>query len=104
MVHNHPLVQSVIHNKNTITSVICYTEEQILYIRQFCVKGNCVLGFDKTFNLGGDVHVTPSVFKNLAVIRNDSEDHPIFLGHGSSSHKIYKAFLVNFKKQYIRMM
>ena len=95
MEHNHPFVQSVVHNKNTIPAVICL-EEQILEIRQFCVKGNCVLGFDKTLNLGGDVHVTPSVFKNLAVIRNYSEDLPILLGpvrlHGSYSHKIYKAF------------
>ena len=53
MVHSHPFVQSVIHNKNTIPSVICYTEEHILDIRQFCVKGNCVLGFDKTFNRWG---------------------------------------------------
>ena len=80
MVHTHPFVQSVIHTKDKVPSVICYTPEQLLDIQRFCIKGNCVLGFDKTFNLGGDVHVTPSVFKNMSVNRGKTGEPPIFLG------------------------
>ena len=52
MVHIHPFVQSVVHTKDKVPSVNCYTPEQLLDIQRFCIKGNCVLVFNKTFNLG----------------------------------------------------
>ena len=68
MVHTHPFVQSVIHTKDKVPAVICYTPEQLLDIQRFCIKGNCVLGFDKTFNLGGDVHVSHLFLKICLLI------------------------------------
>ena len=50
---------------------------------------------DRTFNLG-DVFATVFVYKNTSVYRQDSQDHPIFLGpimlHGQSTFDEYQSF------------
>lgn len=95
MVHSHPFVQTVIHMKDTIPSVVCYTEDQLLDLHRACLYHGQVLGFDKTFNLG-DVHVTVSAYKNVTVRSLTTGEHPIMLGpillHGSSTYTSYKAF------------
>jgi hypothetical protein len=49
-------------------------------IRRFCCSRpsahSTVLGVDKTFNLG-ELHVTATVFKNLAVGRQTTDNFPI---------------------------
>ena len=97
MVHEHPFVQEVIHLKGFPPSVILYTEQQIQDIKRFCcVEGGTVLGFDKTFNLG-EFHVTPSVYKNLSVVRRETNENPICFGpiyiHGNSTMKSYSKFM-----------
>ena len=53
-------------------------------MRRFCGKDtpthlHSVVGVDRTFNLG-PCYVTTLVYKNMAVIRQESSDHPVFLG------------------------
>lgn len=95
MVHEHKFVQSVVHIKDTVPSVICYTEDQLLDLQRSCLYHNEVLGFDKTYNLG-DVHVTVSAYKNVTVRNTETGEHPIMLGpvllHGSSTYSSYKAY------------
>ena len=53
------------------------------------LRGTPSLGVDKTFNLE-ELHATLTIFKNLAIIRWDNNEHPIFLGtlilHGNSDY------------------
>ena len=53
--------------------ITLYTDQKINYTKRFCCKeGGTVLGMDKTYNLG-DFHVTPTVYKDLSVIKRDAE-------------------------------
>jgi hypothetical protein len=51
---------------------------------------------DKTYNLG-EFHVTPTIYKDLSVIKRSTGDHPICFGptfiHQSSTTKAYSSFL-----------
>ena len=97
MVNIHPYVQTIIHNKDQVPSVICYTEEQIKDLKHFLkhTKNNPI-GIDRTFNLGS-FYVTILVYKNQRIFRKNSSDHPIFLGpvllHKDATYKTYKTFL-----------
>lgn len=90
----------VIGSKHHIPSVILFDEKQIEDIKRFCCPGDhavqTVLGIDKTYNLG-PLHVTPTVFKNLSLVRAGTKDHPIFMGpiliHGNSDFNTYASFL-----------
>ena len=74
-------------------------DDQLQDIRRFCCNSHLaetsILGVDKTFNLG-QLHVTVTVFKNLAMLRRSTGQHPIFLGpmyiHGSSTNVDYSFF------------
>lgn len=76
-----------------------YIDEQLQDIRRFCCSApigeTTVLGVDKTFNLG-QFHMTVTCFKNLSMLRRDTNYHPIFLGpmyiHGSSKTSDYSVF------------
>lgn len=98
MTKTHEFVKSVKHiNGIQHPLVTLYTEQQIADIKRFCCKeGGGVLGMDKTFNLG-EFHVTPTVYKNLSVVRRSTMDHPICFGptftHTSSTTKAYCQFM-----------
>ena len=99
MVQSHECVQKIASNKDKVPRIILFTDDQIQDVKRFCCSApsshTTVLGVDKTFNLG-DVHVTLAVFKNLAVKRRDTNEHPIFAGplflHGNSDYKTYLSF------------
>ena len=106
MVNEHPYVQSIIHNKDQVPNIICYTNQQILDLRHF-VKNAAKqqIGIDRTFNLG-NYYVTTLVYKNQRVVRSnkqDSDEHPIFLGpimlHKDATYKTYKSFLEHIKTE-----
>ena len=97
MVNDHPYVQTIIHNKDKVPSVICYTEEQIKDLKHFLKHAkNQPIGIDRTFNLGS-FYVTVLVYKNQRLFRKNSSEHPIFLGpvllHKDATYKTYKTFL-----------
>ena len=75
--------------------ITLYSEEHLSDITRFCCTGLTPLSFDKTFNLG-ELFVTPSTYKNLAVTLNKSGDHPIMLGptyiHSWSTFEAYNPF------------
>ena len=105
MTDNHPFVQSIIHNKNKVPTIICYTDSQIKDLKSFLstAKGQ-PLGIDRTFNLGC-LYVTTIVYKNHKLVRKNSptEEHPIFLGpvmlHKDATFKTYKTFLEHVKTE-----
>ena len=92
-------VRDIHISNDKVPCVILYTDDQIQDIKRFCCSApqtqTTVLGFDKTFNLG-DIHVTLAVFKNLAITRCDSNEHPILPGplflHGNSDYLTYLNF------------
>ena len=97
MLNEHPYVQTVIHNKLQVPSIICYTKEQIKDLKHFLTNTkNQPIGIDRTFGLG-NFYVTLLVYKNQRVVRKNTNDHPIFLGplllHKDASYKTYKSFL-----------
>jgi len=62
----------------------CYLPEQIKDMQRFCTAAaptvlRSVVGIDRTFNLG-PCFVTTLVYKNMAVVRDKTQEHPIFLG------------------------
>ena len=92
-----PFVRYVIATGDRVPSVILYTERQIRELKAFCFNGprGSVLSFDKTFNLGA-IYVTVAVYKNLALVRRKTNEHPLFIGplylHGHSDAETYSFF------------
>ena len=100
MVHSDGFVQRIELSGGHIPSVIVYSDRQICDVKSFCFgisnrTEQCVLGFDKTYNLGS-IYVTPSVFKNPALVRRHTGDSPLFLGpifiYGHSDFHTYSYF------------
>ena len=103
MINEHPYVQTIVHNKDQVPSVICYTADQMTDLRHFLKNDKSEpLGIDRTFNLGS-FYVTTIVYKNQRVVRKEAEQkpnndvHPIFMGpvllHKEANYKVYKTFL-----------
>ena len=101
MVNSHRYVQSIIHNKDQVPAIICYTPEQMTDLKHFLSnERDDPLGIDRTFNLGA-FYVTTIVYKNQRIRRkesdNDKDGKPIFLGpvllHKEATYKVYKTFL-----------
>ena len=100
-------VRYCIATGHRVPSVILYTERQLRDLRSFCFHGasGSVLGFDKTYNLG-PMHVTVSVYKNIALFRRRTTEHPLFLGplyiHGHSDADTYSFFFFAFSDSVVR--
>ena len=92
-----PFVHYVVATGEWVPSVILYTECQMHELKAFCFNGSSssVLSFDKTFNLEA-IYVTVAVYKNLAVVRRRTNEHPLFIGplclHGHSDAETYSFF------------
>ena len=92
-------VRSVKVSQGRVPAAVLYTDDQMKDLQRFCFSGplakTTVLGFDKTFNLS-ELHVTAAVFKNLAVKRRQTGEHPLFLGpmvlHGTSDFETFHFF------------
>ena len=97
MLQDHPFVQTIIHHKDEVPSVICYTIEQLEDLKYF-LKHNKdqPIGIDRTFNLG-QFYVTTLVYKNTRLLKKDTQANPIFIGpillHKEATYKTYKSFL-----------
>ena len=53
MMNDHPVVQQVIHRKDQVPAIICYTQDQITDLKHFLsFKTDLPIGVDRTFNLG----------------------------------------------------
>ena len=98
MINSHPYVQTIVHNKDMVPAIICYTKEQMTDLKNFLTnKKEDPLGIDRTFNLGS-FYVTTIVYKNQRIVRKETRDeHPIFLGpvllHKEATYKVCKTFL-----------
>ena len=101
----HPFVQKVIMMKGKAPTVVLYTDQQIANMKRFCCgsgdgKMRSVLGVDRTFNLG-PCFVTVVVYKCRAVTRNDSKQHPTFVGpmflHWDGSCRTYVDFFTELR-------
>ena len=89
-----PIVRNVTTTYSHVPSTILATSRQLQDLARFCnispTHDSTFIGFDKTFNLS-ELHVTASVYKNLAVKRITTiNDHPIdhlfFVLQGDSSN------------------
>ena len=83
-VQDHEFIQSVTLAKGKSPVIIAYLPEQLDDMKRFRRKDTpsslrSVLGIDRTFNLG-PCFVTTLVYKNMALVRKESNDHPVFLG------------------------
>ncbi|KAK7108117.1 hypothetical protein V1264_015910 [Littorina saxatilis] len=94
-----PFIQLVVRQNGKVPCIILYNNDQMSDLKRFCcpplTAQSTVLGVDKTFNLS-DVHVTCTVYKNLAVKNRTTKEHPIFFGplflHGDSDTDTYFLF------------
>ena len=90
-------VRVVIASEARVPSDILYTERQLRELKYFCFRGvaGSVLSVDKTFNLG-NIYVTVCVYKNLALQRKRTGEHPVCIGpiflHGHSDISTYSFF------------
>jgi hypothetical protein len=95
MVGNHPFVQRAVYDSQKTPMFILHTADQLADLNNCLSKGDCVIGIDRTFNLG-QCFVTITVFKHSAVIRNVTQEHPIFFGpmflHWNGSRETYHTF------------
>ena len=106
LLHHNPFVQATWQGKGASPSVILHTEAQLLDLQRFCCSApagqTTVLGSDKTFNLT-EVHVTMAVYKNLALYREGTQNHPIMMGpmfiHGTSDFETYGVFFDYLKRK-----
>jgi hypothetical protein len=74
-----------------------YGEEQMVDFQHFLKTVESPrVGIDRTFN-HGSFYVTAFVYKNLHIIKTDSNDHPVFLGpvllHKEAFFEVYHYFL-----------
>ena len=79
MVDTHEFFQEIVHTKQCVPSIICYTNEQLQDMKNFITSKSGKLGIDQTSNLG-QFYVTTIVFKNHRLILKETKDNPIFLG------------------------
>ena len=77
--------------------MILYTDEQIEDLKK-CSNGEAVLGIGKTFNLC-NMHVTISCYKQTLVIKNDTNEHLIFLGPIIYDNSDLNLLGISFKKE-----
>ena len=78
MQQGHSLIQQVIHASGKTPVIILYNDEMLTDIKNLCCSGQTLLGFDKTFNIC-DVHVTPSVYKQLSVVKTETGEPSLFM-------------------------
>ena len=83
-VQDHEFIQSVTLCKGKSPVIIGYLADQLNDMKRFCRNVTpsslrSVIGIDRTFNLG-PCFVTTLVYKNTALVRKESNDHPVFLG------------------------
>ncbi|VDI57760.1 Hypothetical predicted protein [Mytilus galloprovincialis] len=61
------------------------------------------VGVDRTFNLG-NVFVTALVYKHYRLVKEDTKDHPIFIGpillHKDASYKTYFTFFYHLASEF----
>ena len=74
---NEPIIKGV--SLEPKYGVIIFNDYQLYDIGRFCCSGMTPLGFDKTYKLG-NIFLTGSVYKYLAVKSNKTYETPIFLG------------------------
>ena len=95
MLDSHPFVQEIVHSKDKIPSIICYTTEQLIDLKHFITTKSGKLGIDRTFNLG-HYYVTMFVYKSHLLVRKETRDNPLFLGplflHRDASYETYRVF------------
>ncbi|XP_071137045.1 uncharacterized protein [Mytilus edulis] len=100
MQKGHSLIKHLAHSPGKTPCVILYTEEIMKDVVNLCCSGQTLLGFDKTFNIC-DIHVTPSVFKQLSVTKVETGEPPLFVGpmflHDCSHFDTYSIFFSHLK-------
>jgi hypothetical protein len=101
---NHEFVRSIIRTSNRTPTIICYTDEQIMDLKNICASGQAILGVDKTYNLC-DMHVTVTCYKQISVCKVTSKDPPIFIGpmfiHDNSDVETYGQFFSHLRLKLI---
>ena len=75
MINSYPYVQTIIHNKDMVPVIICYTKEQMIDLTHFLThEKEDPFGIYRKFNLYS-FYVTTIVYKNQRIVR---KEHPIF--------------------------
>ncbi|KAK3103000.1 hypothetical protein FSP39_015680, partial [Pinctada imbricata] len=76
-------------------NIICYSEEQMVSLRS-SISNGCILGIDRTFNVGS-CYLTVITFKNPNIVREETSESPIMLGpvflHWDGQYHTYQRFL-----------
>ncbi|XP_074646981.1 uncharacterized protein LOC141902919 isoform X1 [Tubulanus polymorphus] len=102
-VHEHPLIQEIIHTKGKAPSIILYTENQMTDLVNTCKIGRAIIGVDRTVNLG-PCYLTILVFKQPKLRRKKSQSSPIILGpillHYDGDFRTYHSFFSHIRGRF----
>jgi len=94
-------------SSSRVPTIILYINRQIEDIKAYCFNSNIgsVLSVDKTYNLG-QLYVSVTVYRNLALQRSSTGDDPIFNGpmfvHGNSDFEMYAALMGHLSAQLVK--
>lgn len=70
---------SIVRDQGKAPCIIRYSEDQMTNLKTLCCSGQRILWVDKTFNLC-DMHVTATCYKQIRVLKDMTNEPPIFLG------------------------
>nr|XP_039258759.1 uncharacterized protein LOC120335330 [Styela clava] len=97
MINTNPYVKEIILTPEKPPSIILYTGYQLADLQSISIQSSdqTIIGVDRTFNIAA-CYATTIVFKHYKVIKNDTDDSPIFLGpvylHWDASFETYCRF------------
>ena len=58
---------------------VCFSHQQFVDLIRFCAEGDSVVHIDTTFKIGR-YYLTVITYRNLSLVKNGSDQHPIFIG------------------------
>jgi len=91
----HPFVRQVTFKEGMDPCMLLYLNESITDLESCLRNGQCIVGVDKTFNMG-KVFVTALNYKNTGLFRATTRSNPIFIGpifiHGTSTKEAFDVF------------
>jgi hypothetical protein len=97
-------VRSIFKDSGRTPTIILFTDEQILDLKNMCCSGKTVLSVDKTFMLCKMHCYTVTCFKQLSVNRVRTGQNPVFLGplfiHDNSDFETFSHFFFQLRLKF----
>lgn len=97
---------SIVRDQGKAPCIIRYSEDQMTNLKTLCCSGQRILRVDKTFNLC-DMHVTATCYTQIRVLKDMTNEPPIFLGsvfiHDNSDFDSYSKFFNHLRTKLVNI-